>query len=294
MFCTTIIPTINRATLPRTVQCILDQTLDPSELEVIVVNDTGKDLPDADWLHCERVRVVTTYRHERSVARNTGAALARGKFLHFLDDDDLIVPGAMKAFYDLDRSTGAAWLYGSYQTVDNEGKLIFEHHPEISGDIFPLLVVGESIPLQASIVSSKQFHEIGGFDSNPKIIGVEDRDMGRRMAMSCLIAYTPEVVAKIRIGETGSSTNWSTINESDRLGREKALNLQNAYPRLRSATQSHYWHGRVFRALLGSASWNMKHGRPLTAFSRTLASITFTGLHLFQPGFWQGIHGLES
>jgi glycosyltransferase involved in cell wall biosynthesis len=83
-FCSTIIPTINRSTLSRAVYSVLDQAFTGADFEVIVVNDSGQPLPDMDWQHSERVRVITTQRRERSVARNTGAAIARGKYLHFL------------------------------------------------------------------------------------------------------------------------------------------------------------------------------------------------------------------
>ena len=41
--------------------------------------------------------VVNTHHSERSVARNTGAALSHGDYLHFLDDDDILLPGAYAA-----------------------------------------------------------------------------------------------------------------------------------------------------------------------------------------------------
>ncbi len=88
MFCSTIIPTVGRDSLARAVNSVLDQDFAREDFEVIVVNDTGEPLPDADWQHSDRVTLVTNYRHERSVARNTGAAMAAGRYLHFLDDDD--------------------------------------------------------------------------------------------------------------------------------------------------------------------------------------------------------------
>src|SRR5690349_14742956 len=100
MFCSTIIATIGRASLSRAVASVLSQTLPPGgELEVIVVNDSGQPLPPAAWQHDPRVRVLATNRCERSIARNTGAATARGQYLHFLDDDDWMVPDAFQHFY---------------------------------------------------------------------------------------------------------------------------------------------------------------------------------------------------
>jgi glycosyltransferase involved in cell wall biosynthesis len=290
MFCSTIIPTINRATLSRTIHSVLDQDFDAAECELIVVNDSGKPLPDMEWQHCQRVRVIDTNRHERSVARNTGAAIARGAYLHFLDDDDILLPGAMQAFWKLAQNAGdAAWIYGSYRTVDNAGKLVAEFHPGIQGNIFALLVSGEGIPFQVSLFKTKYFFETGGFDSNPVIIGVEDRDFGRRIALQHSVAYTPALVGEIRIGEQGSTTNWSKIAEGDRFGREKVLSLSRAFQRIRLSAETNYWRGRASRAYVASMVWNLQHHNFCIALSRMYNALRLANLHVFAPQFWNGL-----
>jgi glycosyltransferase involved in cell wall biosynthesis len=273
------------------VYSVLEQAFTSADFEVIVVNDSGQSLPDMEWQHSGQVRVITTNRRERSVARNTGAAVARGKYLHFLDDDDLLLPGALDAFWQLDQKSGddVIWLYGSYQTVDNDGNVVAEWHPGISGDIFALYVAGESIPFQASLLQAERFHTIGAFDPRPNILGVEDRDVGRRMALTGSIAYSPTVVAQIRIGELGSTTNWATIAESDRWGREKALSAQGAFTRLRASATSSYLHGRVSRAYFASTVWNVKRKNLLIAASRALAGLAFVDWHCLSPEFWRGL-----
>lgn len=290
MFCSTIIPTIGRSTLGQAVNSVLNQEFDADDFEVIVVNDSGKPLADEEWQQSYRVRIIDTNRRERSVARNTGAAIALGKYLHFLDDDDLILPGAMAAFWALDQSNDATWLYGSYQTVDNQGKLVEIIHPKIVGNIFALTIAGESIPFQNSLLQAKHFHAVGAFDPHPAIIGVEDRDVGRRMAFDANVAYTPTIVAEIRIGEQNSTTNWKTIAESDRWGREKAMRIQGATAKLRdlSAEQT-YLRGRLTRAYFASAVWNIKRNNGFTAVSRLIAGSSFSGMAIFSPGFWSGL-----
>ncbi|HRQ40418.1 MAG TPA: glycosyltransferase family A protein [Chloroflexota bacterium] len=289
MFSSTIIPTINRATLSKAVGSVLDQPFTAADFEVIVVNDSGQPLPSMDWQHSQRVRVIDTNRRERSVARNTGAAIARGKYLHFLDDDDYLLPGALDAFWHLDQVGGGVWLYGSYQTINNEGILVNEFHPELAGDIFAILVAGESIPFQVSFLRTADFFTVGGFDCEPEIIGVEDRDLGRRLAVRGPVVYTPFVVAQIRIGQEGSTTNWDAIFAGDRWGREKALRMQHAFRYLHTSAQSAYWHGRVCRAYVASAGWNLKRGNLFTAVSRSLAALSFTIPPMLSPTFWQGL-----
>ena len=83
-----IIPTIGRVSLQTAVKSVLDQEFSQAGVEVIVVNDSGSPLPHRSWLDLSRVRIINTNKSERSFARNSGAAVAQGKYLAFLDDDD--------------------------------------------------------------------------------------------------------------------------------------------------------------------------------------------------------------
>src|SRR5919108_3058002 len=94
IFCSIIIPTIGRSTLDRSVLSVLDQDFTQADFEVIVVNDSGQPLPEAGWHHSAQVHIINTNRRERSFARNSGAAIARGDYLGFLDDDDWLLQGA--------------------------------------------------------------------------------------------------------------------------------------------------------------------------------------------------------
>ena len=294
MFSSTIIPTIGRVTLARAVQSVLDQDFSEDNFEVIVVNDSGKPLPEEAWQKSKRVRIIQTNRRERSVARNTGAAVAKGDYFHFLDDDDILLPGALTAFWNLAHSSpDADWLYGSWCTVDNDGKQVDEFHPGLTGNIFALLVAGEGLPLQASLLKAKSFFAAGAYDPAPILTGVEDRDVGRRLALLGNIAYTPTVVAQVRIGEVGSSTNWKMIAEGDRWGREKILYAPKAYRRVRASTTSSYWRGRVSRTYFASTVWNTKGGRLLTALSRLFAGLRMTGLQFFSADYWRGLRNFR-
>lgn len=288
-FSSTVIPTVNRPTLSRAVASVLRQEFAEADFEVIVVNDSGKELAKADWQASPRVRVVNTDRVERSRARNAGAALARGKFLHFLDDDDRLVPGAFQSFWELAQASRAQWLYGAYRSVDNAGSLIAEFRPSIAGNVFGWLVAGESLPLQASLIDRDLFYQAGAFDSQFNI--AEDRDLGRRLALRGTLAATDAIVVEIRVGERGSSTagRWHLRPEKDREGREKALREQGAFARARLSASTSYLRGRVSRAYFASMLWNARRKRILVAFNRGLAGMALAGGHLFRREYWRGV-----
>lgn len=287
-FCTTVIATVGRPTLARAVRSVLDQHFEAARIEVVVVNDSGRPLPPEPWQDDPRVRVLQTDRQERCVARNTGAAAANGRYLHFLDDDDVLLPGAMQALWlRAAEAHDAAWIYGGWQAADNDGRVLDEFLPDLTGNLLAPLVGGESIPLQASLVARGPFDATGGFD--PRLCGVEDRDLGRRLALVGEVAGARAVVARIRAGEVGSTTDWHRLPEADRLGREKLLDMDGAAGRLRDSALSDHSGGRVARAYLASAAWNLRHRRLGVALRRTRTALTFAWQRLGRRQFWNGL-----
>jgi glycosyltransferase involved in cell wall biosynthesis len=297
IFLSTIIPTVGRNTLTRAVQSVLDQQFDKAGFEVIVVNDSGSALSQADWQNAPNVKIINTNRRERSVARNAGAAVARGNYLHFLDDDDWILPSAFERFWELAQQNPASMMYGSYQFVNSNERVIEECHPDESGNCFIRFMSGEWQPLQASLFEAKIFHSLGGFASLDTLRGGdEDVDLSRRVSLAHDIAGIPELVAAIRIDRNKSTTNYSNLQEQSRQSRDLILNMPGAFSRLRESARdrsggSGYWHGRMIWIYLGSVLWNIREGKLAIAFSRLVhlgAAFMVSFRFWLSPKFWSG------
>ncbi len=142
MFCSTIIPTIGRSSLSRAVKSVLDQGFE-EDFEVIVVNDSGRRLPHEQWQITDRVQVINTNRRERCFARNVGAAVARGKYLHFLDDDDWMLPEAFSALKEASSNSKAGWIYGGCRLLKRDGTFITDYHVGLEGNCFVQVMTGE-------------------------------------------------------------------------------------------------------------------------------------------------------
>ena len=290
MFCSAIIPTIGRPTLSRAVQSVLSQNLPDGEFEVLVVNDSGAPLPEADWQQAENVRIINTNQRERSIARNTGAAVARGQYLHFLDDDDWLVPGAYLYLWELSQRSTATWLYGITQLVDRQNRPTIQLKHGLRGNCFIHAMAGEWIPLQASLVERKTFLEIGGF--NPLLSGPEDIDLLRRILKTGEVHETPNLVACITMGGEGSTTDYVQHPHASRWARELLLDSSQVYQRMQASAVSSFWRGRMLRVFLTSAVWNFAHRRVFRAASRICSSF-LTILHartaVFTRDFWGAV-----
>lgn len=290
MFCSTIIPTIARPTLARAVKSVLTQTFSADEFEIIVVNDSGKPLPGADWQCEERVRVIDTNRRERSFARNSGAAIAKGRYLHFLDDDDWVYPDAFQNIWELAQVSQADWLYGSSQLVDRQDQPLIELHHGMNGNCFVQVMAGEWIPLQASFIKTEAFFACGGF--TPLVHGPEDVDLVRRIALRGDIAGTRAIVACIGMGTECSSTDYNRSPQYSRWAREKILNEPGVFTRLRASACDSYWQGRLVRIYLTSVIWNLQYRKGFAAASRGVSGAVgflLAGPHIFGAAFWRGL-----
>jgi glycosyltransferase involved in cell wall biosynthesis len=292
IFSSFVIPTIGRESLTEAVQSVLTQDFSYAEFEVIVVNDSGNPLRGAEWHDSPRVRIFHTNNCERSFARNSGAAVAQGVYLAFLDDDDWILPGALNAFWNLAaQKPQAVWLSGGIRIVDERGKALGEINSGLTGNRFSQIMGGAWAPLQASIIRSQAFFGVGGFD--PLICGTEDEDLCRRIASRGDFANTPDVVACLYRGRTWStSTNYQRAPEDTKYSRDLILSQPNAFQRLRSSLDSSYWAGRVLRVYLSTLVWNLRRKRFFLAVSRWVHSLAFVALsskYVFSLGFWAGL-----
>jgi GT2 family glycosyltransferase len=208
MFCSTIVPTVGRPSVARAVQSVLDQSLPSGDFEIIVVNSSGQPLPAGDWQASPRVRQINAARRGQSVARNTGAAIARGQYLHFLDDDDWLLPDAWTVFWDLrQRSPKADWLQGGLRLVDYDGTALREFNPGLKGNTFTQLVAGVWMVPIAALIRAEAFFAVGGYD--PQLFVCEEIDLGRQVTRFGDVAHTPAVIACVLHGtEVPRSKSW--------------------------------------------------------------------------------------
>ncbi|MBQ9250014.1 MAG: glycosyltransferase [Oscillospiraceae bacterium] len=100
-----VIPVYNvEAWLPACLDSVLGQTL--RELEVICIDDASPDGCPAildDYARRDpRVRVIhLPENHQQGYGRNRGLEAAQGKYVYFLDSDDMITPDAMEKLFTL-------------------------------------------------------------------------------------------------------------------------------------------------------------------------------------------------
>lgn len=99
-----VIPVYNvEKYLQKCLDSVLAQTL--KDIEIVCVNDGSTD--DSRNILAEyvkkdnRIKVIDQLNQGQSVARNTGTAVATGKYIYFLDSDDWLEPDAMQSCFEI-------------------------------------------------------------------------------------------------------------------------------------------------------------------------------------------------
>jgi glycosyltransferase involved in cell wall biosynthesis len=293
MFCSTIVPTVGRPSVARAVESVLDQTLPSGDFEVIVVSDLGRPAAAGDWQASPRVRQISSQGRGQSAARNAGAAIARGKYLHFLDDDDWLLPNALAAFWDLSRQApNADWLQGGVQVVDGAGKTLREFNPEVNGNAFTQLVAGVWMLPIASLIRAEAFNAVGGY--HPSLSVGEEIDLGRQVTRAGDVAHTPAIIGCVLHGPgwVTSTHSYSRSPEANRWSRDRALAAPDAFRRLLGSARTPYWRGRILQAYLAAAHWNWKRGQYAASATRAalgLLSLCLAGPSLLSGAYWQAL-----
>lgn len=103
-----VIPTFNRAdSLTQVLHFLSQQTLDPNQFEVIVVDDGSSDHTSAviDQIDMPNLCYRKQQNQGEIAARNLGVSLARGKLLAFIDDDVFVASTYLEALLDAHNNT---------------------------------------------------------------------------------------------------------------------------------------------------------------------------------------------
>jgi glycosyltransferase involved in cell wall biosynthesis len=179
---------------------------------VIAVNDGSRDNSMAVLRRFEgpRVRLLDQANSGASAARNAGLRVAKGKYIQFLDADDLLTPGKISAQVKLLESQGegavATARWGRFR--DDPAVADFTDSP-LFRDLAPvdfllnLTAAGLMMHPAAWLVPSEVVLKAGPWDE--RLTLNDDGEYFARVALSAKkISFSPDSIALYRSGLTTS------------------------------------------------------------------------------------------
>lgn len=133
-----IVPVYNvEKYLRECVDSILAQSF--QDFEVILVDDGSPDMSgqicdEYAAKYPDKIRVVHKANGGLSSARNAGLDVARGKYISFIDSDDVILPGMYSEMLDVAKTHDADIVYSKF--------LPWETQADLVGDTEPIIMSG--------------------------------------------------------------------------------------------------------------------------------------------------------
>lgn len=220
-----VITTYNRADLVGdAIDSVLDQSYE--NLELIIVDDASTDDTQSviEQYNDERMTYVKHDTNQHlSAARNTGIKMSSGKYISFLDDDDVWkktkLERQVEKFENASDQFGLVYCWMDYY---NNGKVIKERHPTLRGDIYPRPLSSQPLGNGSTwLVRADVFEVVGNFDED--IHRGVDGDFLRRLCQEYHVDYVPEVLVVYRVGH-GSSR----ITAEDEEGIKTAIESESS------------------------------------------------------------------
>ena len=212
-----IIPTFNSADyIPQALDSVLNQTY--RDFEIIVVDDGSTDHTQTVLApYMPQIRYIWRENGGPSRARNAGIQAARGRYIAFLDADDLWVPTKLEVQAQvLDTRPEVGLVFGDTQVFDRERILVdsflrqkrqysaLAASPTVE-QAFLTLIRDNFIPTSTVMVRRQCIATVGMFDES--LLSAEDKDLWLRIAMRFGIACIPSVLERKRSHGSNVSGN---------------------------------------------------------------------------------------
>lgn len=242
-----VICTYNRALyLPQALESLYHQTINKHQYEVIVVNNNSTDETESVCKafienHMDgRFVYMNETNQGASFARNTGAAIANGPLLCFMDDDAIAYPNYLQLIID---------FFKAYPDAGGLGGRIIPHYipsePKWMSHFVSSLVgnfdYSESIcvfspnkyPLESNmIIKRADFNAVNGFNTAlPGVkgtlrIGGEGKEFFLKLkAIGKTIYYHPDIIVE-HIVETKKLTSEYMYRVASGIGRGEKVRTQ--------------------------------------------------------------------
>ncbi len=197
---------------------VLEQTF--TDLELLFWDNGSRDgSREAAALLAESIRVFGSPAPvPLATARNHLTEEAKGRYLAFLDADDLWYPEKLERQLARMEQRGSSWSYTDCRIISGRGDPLGRfgrRSPQRSGRITAALLRENFIPLSTVVVERDAVIEAGGFDSAFSV--ANDYDLWLRLSTSHPVLPCPEVLGAYRIHGGNLTGRYRTTYRENRL-----------------------------------------------------------------------------
>lgn len=197
-----IVPVYNRAHyVGATIDSILEQTY--SNIEIVLVNDGSTDnslevLNEYQKQEPAKIVIIDQKNQGQVASRNNAIRQAKGKFIAFLDSDDLWKPEKLALQIPL-FGGNVGLVYSGIDNIDEHGKIVSTElcNESIVGNILPQLLIRNRMTGGTVVVTKKALDEVGLFDE--AFNAAENWDLWIRVCLKYQAALVNKALVQYRV-----------------------------------------------------------------------------------------------
>lgn len=198
----------NDRTIRESVESVALQSF--RDFEIILVDDGSTDgTEEIGKSYVPRVRYLRQPNGGSAAARNAGVRAAQGKYIAFLDGDDIAVPNRLEVqVAAMESRPNVGLAYGNIYLMDACGGKVRLRRGTgryRSGRVTRHLAIKNFVPFSTIMLRRDLLVEIGLFDES--IRSSEDWDMLVRLSQRCECLYIDQPLVKYRIAPGSKTSN---------------------------------------------------------------------------------------
>jgi len=189
------------------------------DFEVILINDNGEPVEHLLAAYDFPITYIRQGRNQGlSAARNAGLALARGRYIVYLDDDDIYLPNHLAVLAEAFEQHPGSVIYTGVEYVNEKledgQRLELARGQPFKHEVFDRdrLFVQNYIPVNTWAHPRQMLATVGEFDTS--LAAFEDWDMLLRLATRYPFVHVPVVTSEVHTREQSTS-------DDHMLGRER-------------------------------------------------------------------------
>jgi glycosyltransferase involved in cell wall biosynthesis len=204
------------------------------DFEVVIVNDGSTDNSEEQikpYLNDNRFRYIKQKNGGQANAKNKGIAHTKGKYIAFLDADDLWEIDKLEKQISLFSSQGIGVVYSRARYIDSLGRdlnfrLSGKYLQPKRGYVTDFLIIDNFVPFSSSIVRRDCFDRFGVFDESLKM-GI-DWDLWLRISTQYQFDFVDEPLLSYRVGHPGQMSK--NVEERQRCSDRIMKSFVQRYP----------------------------------------------------------------
>lgn len=104
---------------------------DNKEMEIILIDDGCNELRFDEWTGFENINIVHQENKGVSAARNKGIELAQGKYVAFVDSDDMVMPNYVDTLLDLINTRQDDIIYFNWLDINTNDVVVHPCNPAV-------------------------------------------------------------------------------------------------------------------------------------------------------------------